>query len=538
MLLYRWLRETADIHGSAKALVYRETYLSWRGLLHRVDRRAQEFASIGIKEGDWVGLMLGNVPDFAILALAISRLGAVLVPLDPTTGSRELEMIFDVAPLRGLITRPRGGESAPAVPQSVLAGRDQFGPSYRSRVTRPPPVASPQPRAPKERTPEARRRLQGTLLTCSLYPVEPPPSTRKANGRPTRAPKVPRATKLMERVEAVAPDALRVIAFTTDVGGDPKGVLRTEANLIASAESIGKTLEVKPEDRILTTVALYHPFGFDFGLLASLRYGATLFLEDEVAPQRIAKVLRDQEITMLPGTPTLYASLAKLPTARPLKLKNPRFLSSGSALSDTVAESFRENHGVRIYSVYHTTEAGPICIEKTGKSPTSVGKTFEDVEIRVQDQQGGKLAPEKSGAIWVRSKTVSPGFVAPTTLAKDKTKGVPIGGCDAEGWFRTGDIGFVDKAGRLMLESREDDLVKVDGKRVALGEVEGCLEQFPKIKAAQAMVIQDPLGGPMVVAKVVPIGRCSAEEVIDHCAKNLAPYKVPRRIEFCEALPS
>src|SRR5438105_7425080 len=109
MLLYRWLTEATNSRGTAKALVYRDTYLSWRGLQHRVERRAQEFAAMGIEKGDWVGLMLGNVPDFAILALALSKLGATVVPLDPTTGLRDLSLIMEHAPLRALITRPRGG---------------------------------------------------------------------------------------------------------------------------------------------------------------------------------------------------------------------------------------------------------------------------------------------------------------------------------------------------------------------------------------------------------------------------------------------
>ena len=113
---------------------------------------------------------------------------------------------------------------------------------------------------------------------------------------------------------------------------------------------------------------------------------------------------------------------------------------------------------------------------------------------------------------------------------------VPVGGRDKDGWFRTGDLGKLDRSGRLSLAGREDDLVKVDGKRVALGEVEGCLESYPKVKQAQALVITDPLAGPMVVAKVVTSGKVKAEDIIDHCAKNLAPYKVPRRIEFCDSL--
>src|SRR5258705_8822912 len=113
---------------------------------------------------------------------------------------------------------------------------------------------------------------------------------------------------------------------------------------------------------------------------------------------------------------------------------------------------------------------------------------------------------------------------------------VAIGAIDKTGWLRTGDLGRIDKNGRLQLTGREDDLVKVDGKRVALGEVEGCLESFPRVKQAQALVITDPLAGPMVVARVVISGKVKAEEIIDHCAKNLAPYKVPRRIEFCDTL--
>src|SRR6185295_5558780 len=83
MLLYQWLMDATRDRGNAKALVYRDTYLSWRGLQHRVERRAQEFNSMGIGAGHWVGLMLGNVPDFAILALALSKIGATVVPLDP-----------------------------------------------------------------------------------------------------------------------------------------------------------------------------------------------------------------------------------------------------------------------------------------------------------------------------------------------------------------------------------------------------------------------------------------------------------------------
>ena len=115
---------------------------------------------------------------------------------------------------------------------------------------------------------------------------------------------------------------------------------------------------------------------------------------------------------------------------------------------------------------------------------------------------------------------------------------VPVGGRDKEGWYRTGDLASVDRSGRLRLEGREDDMVRVDGKRVALGEVEACIETLPKVRAAQAMVLNDPLGGPVVIARVVlkDKARVEAEAIIDHCAKHLSPHKVPRRIEFCKTI--
>jgi acyl-CoA synthetase (AMP-forming)/AMP-acid ligase II len=497
MQLYQWLSTVASERGSGKALVYRDTYLSWRGLLHRVDRRAQELHAMGIGPGAWVGLMLGNVPDFVILALALSKVEAVVVPLDPTMGNRELEMVLEAAPLRALITRPRGGDN----------GQASAGPPYYAMPA--PRVVAPRPATPSKFVPENRRRLQGTLLTCSLY---------------RRAP-----------IANLVESGPSVVLFTAAVGGDPKGVVKTMANLQAAAQSIGETLGVKHGDRVLCTMPLHHSYGFDFGLLASLVRGTTLFLEDEISPKRIAKLLREQSIDIFPGTPALFGALARVPTVKPLKIAGARYLSSGSMLPANIADNFHERFGIRLLSCYHSTQAGPLAIDRAGKDPQAVGKPFDGVDLRVASPKGDRLGAGEMGPIWVRSRALSMLAVPKIHLPK-RDQGVAIGDVDREGWFRTGDLGQIDRNARLTITGREDDLVKVDGKRVALGEVEGCLEAFPKVKAAQALVITDDLGGPMVIARVVRAGVCRAEDIIDHCARNLAPYKVPRQIEFCEQL--
>jgi long-chain acyl-CoA synthetase len=502
MLLYRWLIEATNSRGTAKALVYRDTYLSWRGLQHRVERRAQEFAAMGIERGDWVGLMLGNVPDFAILALALSKLGATVVPLDPTTGVRDLTLFLEAAPLRALITRPRGGNELPSAS--------------------PPLGALQRGRRGVRMEPESRRRLQGTLLTCSIY-----------------------------RREEVPPAAAEVVLLTADSSGDPKGVLRTAENLEGNCRNLAQSLDVSSEDRILSTVPLFAAYGFDLGLCLALCYGATLYLEDEVAPRRIVKLLREQEVDLLPATPPLYAALAKLPTARPIHTSGARFLATGSLLSEAVADAFRVRWGVRVIPIYHTTEAGAISCDRKGLAPETVGKALPGVDLRLGPADG-----DGRSAIWVRSESVAKNSVGTVSTALQQTPASPrrgkasgssadakssavaIGGFDEEGYLRTGDLGKIDKQGRLSLLGREDDLVKVEGKRVALGEVEGCLESYPKVRAAQARVSIDEHGSAMVVASVVCSSRCMPEEIIDHCARNLAPYKVPRRIEFLSNLPA
>ena len=456
---------------------------------------------MGIKEGAWVGLMLGNVPDFVILALALAKLDAPVVPIDPTTGSRELELILAAAPLRALVTRPRGSEG------SITANGTTTPARTAGRATR---ITGQYNAVTGEEVPEIRRRLQGTLLTCSVF-KRPNPDFD---------------------IDPLA------IMFTADSLGDPKGVLRTAENMTAVTNNAISAIDIDESSRILTAVPLFHAYGWDIGLLPVLRTGATMFLEEEISARRVAKLLREHSIDVLPGTPTMYAELTKLPTAKPLKIANARYLSAGSKLDADVANAFTGKYGIKVISCYHSTEAGIIALDRTAKAPKSVGKVVDGIDIKLTTRSGGKVAGSKEGLLWIRGESLSPKSIGPFKDSEiTRRRGmVAIGESDKGGWFRTGDIGTTDRAGRIFLTSREDDIVKVDGKRVALGEVEGCLESFPKVKEAQAMVVTDPLTGAQVIARVVAKSKCHPEEIIDHCARNLAPYKVPRRIEFCDAI--
>jgi long-chain acyl-CoA synthetase len=259
----------------------------------------------------------------------------------------------------------------------------------------------------------------------------------------------------------------------------------------------------------------------------ALRFGTTLVLEDEFSLRRMANALREHEVTFCPGTPAMYEALVQPSSGKLTAARGARFLSGGSALSSSLAQRFHERFGARLLSCYHTTEAGPISLDRRGLSPESVGKPLAGVRLKVGANG------QESGPLWVRSPTVSCVLVG---ARQRRDSAVPIGGIDANGWLRTGDMARSDRGGRWYLMGREDDVVKVDGRRVALGEVEACLAAFPKVIAARAEILRDPLAGTFVAAQIVPSGDCAAEEIIDHCARNLASYKVPRRVRFVKEL--
>ena len=183
---------------------------------------------------------------------------------------------------------------------------------------------------------------------------------------------------------------------------------------------------------------------------------------------------------------------------------------------------------MRVLSCYHSTEAATVALEDTGKYPTTVGKPIEGVEVRITGSDG-KAA--KEGLIWVKSKTLSPKSIGPFDEDKapsSRASGmVAIGAIDKQGWLRTGDLGKMDKTGRL--DHHRPRRRRRPGRRQARRarcEVEGCLEAFPKIKAAQATVVTDPMAGAMVVAR----GRHERQSAAPKrssmtAARNLAPYK-------------
>ncbi|MGH3587516.1 MAG: AMP-binding protein, partial [Pseudonocardia sp.] len=307
---------------------------------------------------------------------------------------------------------------------------------------------------------------------------------------------------------------------------------------------------VLPVDRILLSLPLFHVFGLAAGLLQVCWAGATVVLTERFDPAHVAEVLVGQRVSGMAGVPSMFRALLELP---PDELRAAtaglRLCTSGGApLPPQWLDEFREATGLPIYEGYGLTEGGPVLtINAIGGPPKrgSVGRALPGVELRLVDAEGNPIDvasvpdPEDidedvsdpshdTGLVAVRGPNLFSGYWPDGT-----------GGPDADGWFRTADVGFLDADGDLHLVDRSSDLVIVNGFNVYPREVEQVLAELAGVAEAAVVGLPDERTGEAVKAVLVRaegVG-LTEEEVRAHCVERLARFKVPTVVEFVAELP-
>jgi len=307
---------------------------------------------------------------------------------------------------------------------------------------------------------------------------------------------------------------------------------------------------VIPVDRVLLSIPLFHVFGLCAGLLQACWAGATVVLTERFDPAHVAEVLVRHRVSGVAGVPSMFRALLELP---PDQLRAAtaglRLCTSGGApLPPEWLEQFREVTGLPIYEGYGLTEAGPVLTMNPLGSPPkpgSVGRALPGVELRLVDAEGRPLdvvsepdpedidedvsdPAQDTGLVAVRGPNLFSGYWPDGS-----------GGPDADGWFRTADVGFLDHDGDLHLVDRSSDLVIVNGFNVYPREVEAVLAELPAVAEAAVVGVPDDETGEAVKAVLVRREgeQLSEEQVRVHCAERLARFKVPSLIEFTDALP-
>ena len=313
------------------------------------------------------------------------------------------------------------------------------------------------------------------------------------------------------------------IIFTSGTTGRPKGAMMNHRQTLRMYEEWATLADLREGDRYLQINPYFHTFGLKAGLITSFLRGATMLPVAVFDIDSVVDLVERERITMLPGPPTLYHSL--LTVTDKSKLSTLRAGVTGAA--DIPVELVWRIHDElplqTLMTGYGLTEAGNVTLSRPGDSfedvATTAGLPCEGVEVRIAED----------AEVLVRGYGVMQGYLDdPVATAQ---------AIDADGWLHTGDLGNFDDAGRLRVVGRKKDMYIVGGFNAYPAEIEGFLMKHPAVAQAAVIGVPDERLGQVGKAFVVRKDAVSADELIDWCRERMAGFKVPRVVEFLEALP-
>lgn len=452
----------ADRFGDAQAVVDGPLRLTFVELTDRIRLAAGAFHAFGIEKGDRVAIWAPNSAQWLIAAFGVLTAGGVVVPVNTR---------FKAAEAGDIITR--SGARAVMVQKGFL-GQDFPVPAGVPAID---------------------------LTSDFLTDAEP----FEAGG--------------------IRGDDIADIIFTSGTTGRPKGVMMNHRQTLRLYAEWCDLADLREGDRYLIVNPFFHTFGYKAGCIASLIRGATVLPVPVFDVDIVVNLIEAEQITMLPGPPTLYHALLAVPDKS--KLSSLRAGVTGAA--DIPVELIRRVHEELPFQTlatgYGLTEAGTATLSRPGDSftdiATTVGRACDGVEVRIDD-----------GEVLVRGYSVMQGyFDDPVATAE---------AIDSEGWLHTGDLGTLDEAGRLRIVGRKKDMFIVGGFNAYPAEIEGFLLEHPAVAQVAVIGVDDDrlgqVGKAFVVAKAGN-GSVSAADLIAWARERMAGFKVPRYVEFRDQLP-
>ena len=473
--------------------------LTLSALLHESRRAAAAFIAYGIKPGERVAVWAPNITPWIVATVGLQMMGGVLVPLNTRLKGREAAYILDRSSARLLFTV-----------------RDFLKTDY--------PVLLAEENLPK---------LERTVILDQSGTPDEVWETFLALGKSVPAEAVDAA------FASLKDDDVSDILFTSGTTGKPKGALSTHYQTVRTSRAWATAIGLNDSDRYLIVNPFFHSFGYKSGWLACLIAGATILPQAVFEAEAVLGRISHDKVTVLPGAPTLYQSMLVSPALKNTDLSSLRMAITGAAVVPRqLVERMHSELGFKIvltgYGLTETSGTATICdagdsIERV--SQTS-GKAIPGLELRSVDPQGNDVPPGEPGEILVRGFNVVKGY-----LDDPKATAEAI---DADGWFRTGDIGIIDADGYIRITDRAKDMFIVGGFNCYPAETEGLLLENPAIAQVAVVGVPDERMGEVAKAFVIlrPGASLTESELIAWSRKMMANYKVPRYVEFVDALPT
>jgi acyl-CoA synthetase (AMP-forming)/AMP-acid ligase II len=470
----------ADVQGAGAALVAR-----------------------GIERGDRVAIWAPNNYEWIVACLATGYLGAVVVPIN---------------------TRYRGAEALDLLSRTrakVLVVHNGFlGTDYSGML----------------RTAAQEEESDGTLdHLAHLVDLGNAGPTSWASFMSAAADKDRALAAGMSR--ATRGDDVLDIIFTSGTTGRPKGAMSTHRQTLGVAEVWADQAEVTAEDRYLIVNPFFHTFGYKAGILVCLLRGATAIPMPVFEVSVLLDLVQQEQVTILPGPPTLYLSMLDRFDTDRYDLASLRLAVTGTTVIPvSLIERMRNELSFStVLTAYGLSEAVVVTMCRPGDDPETIshtsGTAVAGFEVQIVDEDGMAVPAGESGEIYVRGTNVMLGYFEDPEATAAAT--------DADGWLHTGDAGFLDYRGYLTITDRIKDMFTVGGFNVYPAEVEQVLARHDAVLECAVVGWPDARLGEVGAAYVVPRAgvAASASELIEFCRQRLANFKVPRHVEFVAELP-
>jgi len=471
---------------SHPAFVVPETgqVLTYAQVAARIETLAQRLAGLGVRRGDRVALTLPNGPDFVLLLLAITVLGAAAAPLNPAYTETEFTFFLtDIAPRLFLIPASRIPASQPTAASAAAAA------------------------------------TATTVLTVQAAD-DGPPGLLGAEG----------AAAPQRSFERGGPDDVAVVLHTSGTTSRPKQVPLRQRNLMASVRTIAAHYGLSAQDISFCVMPLFHIHGLVASAFATLSSGGTVIAPQRFTPHRFWPQAREHGATWLSAGPTLHQMiLDKADDAGPPDAL--RFVRScSSALSPALLERAERGYAAPMLEAYGMTEASHQMasnpLPPAARLPGSVGVPT-GTQIGVVAADGAFLPDGSPGEVVIRGPGVMSGYVNNPAATAEAFFG---------DWFRTGDRGAL-RDGYLTLEGRLKEMILRGGENIAPAEIEQVLMSHPAVRDAVCFGVPDDKYGELVAAAVTLGQDTGARELIEHCRGQLAAFKVPARIDVLPEIP-
>lgn len=481
------LKQSTEKHPHRTAIVFGQKKISYRALDELTDRVALNLIEKGVKENDRVAIFLDNCPEFIISYFAILKCAAVIVPINYMFKIEEARFILQDSGACCIIT----SRVYAAMAEELVVRVDNL-----KRVI-----------------------------------------TANFNALPARE-----DTAELDKISP-DPSALAVILYTSGTTGHPKGAMLSHYNLISNAIDSASAIKAGPKDSVIAILPLFHSFAATVCMNLPLLVGAKIVLMKSVRPfKRVIRAIRKQKVTIFVGVPSVYNILKdiKLPKIlhTPLiKLFNPVRLciSGAAALPVETFQGFQKKLRLPLLEGYGLTEAAPVVTlnpYKGIRKPGSIGLPLsKNIELKIVADNGSVLGKTQVGELLVKGPNVMQGYYKRPDATAETLK---------NNWLYTGDMAKFDQEGYVYIVGRKKEMVNVRGLNVYPREIEEVLYQNPKVKEAAVIGIPDTHKGEVPKAFVVlkegqePIAE---HELILYLRDRLAPYKIPKNIEFRTFLP-